>query len=95
MPRKQQPKESNQNKKKRKRNIICFNTPCSKSIKTNIGGIFIKLICKHFPPNHKFVTNLQQKHNKTYLFLHAKHQIKNERSQQKNTTTQAHRATKL
>ena len=26
----------------------------SKSIKTNIGGIFTKLISKHFPPNHKF-----------------------------------------
>ena len=51
----QQPKENNQNKKKRKRNIIWFNPPYSKSVKTNIGRIFIKLISKHFPPNHKFV----------------------------------------
>ena len=51
----QQPKENNQNKKKRKRTIIWFNLPYSKSIKTNIGRIFIKLISKHFPPNHKFV----------------------------------------
>ena len=29
------------------------------------------------------------------LFLHAKHQIKNKWSQQKNTTTQAHRATQI
>ena len=50
----QQPKEDNQNKKKRKRNIIWFNPPYSKSVKTNIGRIFIKLISKHFPPNHKF-----------------------------------------
>ena len=39
----QQPKENNQNKKKRKRNIIWFNPPYSKSVKTNIGRIFIKL----------------------------------------------------
>ena len=51
----QQPKENNQNKRKRKRNIIWFNPPYSKSVKTNIGRIFIKLISKHFPPNHKFV----------------------------------------
>ena len=30
-------------------------SPDSKSVKTNIGRIFIKLISKHFPPNHKFV----------------------------------------
>ena len=40
----QQQKESNQSGKKRKRNIICFNPPYSESVKTNIGGIFIKLI---------------------------------------------------
>ena len=51
----QQPKENNQNKKRRKRNIIWFNLPYSKSVKTNIGRIFVKLISKHFPPNHKFV----------------------------------------
>ena len=51
----QQLKENNQSKKKRKRNIIWFNPPYSKSVKTNIGRIFIKLISKHFPPNHKFV----------------------------------------
>ena len=50
----QQPKEDNQNKKKRKRNIIWFNPPYSKSVKTILGRIFIKLISKHFPPNHKF-----------------------------------------
>ena len=51
----QQPKENNQNKKKRKRNIIWFNPPYSRSGKTIIENIFIKLISKHFPPNHKFV----------------------------------------
>ena len=51
----EQPKEDNQNKKKRKRNIVWFNPPYSKSVKTNIWRIFIELISKHFPPNHKFV----------------------------------------
>ena len=51
----QQPKENNKKKQKRKHNIIWFNPPYSKSVKTNIGRIFIKLISKHFPPNHKFV----------------------------------------
>ena len=50
----QQPKE-NQNKKKIKRNIIWFSPPYSKFVKTNIAGTFIKLISKHFPPNHKFI----------------------------------------
>ena len=50
-----QPKENNQNKKNRKRKTIWFNLIYSKSVKTNIGRIFIKLIGKHFPPNHKFV----------------------------------------
>ena len=51
----QQPKENNQNKKKRKRNIIWFNPPYSKSVKTKIERIFIKLISKYFQLNHKFV----------------------------------------
>ena len=66
----QQPKENNQNKKKRKRNIIWFNPPYSKSVKINIGRIFIKLISKHFPPNHKFVKifnkNTIKRHTKKY-----------------------------
>ena len=36
-------------KRQRKRNIIWFNPPYSKNVKTNIGKIFIKLINKHFP----------------------------------------------
>ena len=51
----QQPKENNPNKKKRKCNIIWLNPPYSKSVKTNVRRIFIKLISKHFPPNYKFV----------------------------------------
>ena len=51
----QQPKENNQNKKKRKCNVIWFNPLYSKSVKTNTGRLFIQLISKHFQPNHKFV----------------------------------------
>ena len=42
------------NKKQRKRNIIWFNPPYNKNVKTNIGKIFLNLIKKHFPPHHKF-----------------------------------------
>ena len=48
------------NKKKRKRKTIWFNPPYSKSVKTNIERIFINLISKHFPPNHKFVKILDK-----------------------------------
>ena len=49
----QQPKKKN--KKKKKCNIIWLNPPSSKSVKTSIERIFINLISKHFPQNHKFV----------------------------------------
>ena len=40
-----------------------FNQPYSKSVKTNIGRIFIKLISKHFPPNHACMSNFRSKIN--------------------------------
>ena len=40
--------------KKHKRNIIWFNPPYSKTVKTNIGKYFFRLINKHFSPEHKF-----------------------------------------
>ena len=43
------PKNSN-----RKRKIIWFNPPYSKSVVTNVGKCFLNLISKHFPPHHKF-----------------------------------------
>ena len=46
--------DTSSNKKQRKRNIIWFNPPYSKNVKTNIGKIFLNLIKKHFPPHHKF-----------------------------------------
>ena len=40
-------------KRNRKRNIIWFNPPFNKNIKTNIGKTFLKLIDKHFPRSSK------------------------------------------
>ena len=40
---------STANKRSRKRNILWFNPPYSLSVKTNVGGRFLKLIDKHFP----------------------------------------------
>ena len=42
-------------KTKRKEIITLFNPPYSKSVKTNNGRLFINLISKRFPPNHKYV----------------------------------------
>ena len=42
------------NKKQRKRNIIWFNPPFNKSVKANIGKMFLIFIKKHFPSHHKF-----------------------------------------
>ncbi len=47
---KQAPQKSRRN---RQRNIIWFNPPFSKNVKTNIARNFLCLIDKHFPPNHK------------------------------------------
>ena len=44
---------TNDNKWKKKGNIIWFNPPFSKSIKTNIGKVFLQILSKHFPKNHK------------------------------------------
>ena len=38
----------------RKRNIIWFNPPFSKNVKTNVGKIFLGLIKKHFPKDHRY-----------------------------------------
>ena len=53
----QQQGENNENNKNigknRKRNIIWFNSFYSKSLKTNIGKYFFRLLNKHFSPGHK------------------------------------------
>ena len=43
-----------QKKKNRQRNIIWYNPPFSKNVKTNIAKKFLNLTKKHFPKNHKF-----------------------------------------
>ena len=40
-------------KRKRKWNIIWFNPPYSKNVKTNIGKTFLQLLSKHFPEDHQ------------------------------------------
>ena len=47
--------EDRTNKRKnRKRKIIWFDPPFSKNVQTNIGKVFLRLLDKHFPKNHKF-----------------------------------------
>ena len=43
----------NKENKRRKRKIIWFNPPYSKSVQTNVAKKFLLLIDKHFPKNHK------------------------------------------
>ena len=47
--------ENNETKKKsRKSSTLWFNPPYRKSVETNIGKLFLRLINKHFPPTHKY-----------------------------------------
>lgn len=43
-------------RRNRQRNIIWYNPPFSKNVKTNIGRTFLKLVSKHFPRHHKYYT---------------------------------------
>ena len=47
--------EQKENRKirNRERNVIWFNLPYSKSVLTNVGKYFLKLVGKHFPKHHK------------------------------------------
>ena len=50
----QEKSDMNQHKKKqRKRKVIYFNPPFSKNVSTNIGSVFLKIVDKCFPQNHK------------------------------------------
>ena len=40
-------------KRNRRRNVLWFNPPYSKSVATNVGKYFLKLIEKHFPKHHR------------------------------------------
>ena len=51
-------------KQNRKRNILWFNPPYCSTVKTNVGGKFLKLINKHFPrsnPLHKVINRMNTK----------------------------------
>ena len=41
-------------KRIRNRKVLWFNPPYSKSVKTNVGEIFLDLVQKHFTPQHHF-----------------------------------------
>ena len=45
---------TNQRRKNRQRNIIWYNPPFSKNVKTNIAKKFLNIVKKHFPKEHKF-----------------------------------------
>ena len=38
----------------RRRKIIWFNPPFCRSVKTNVGKLFLKLVKKHFPRHHRY-----------------------------------------
>ena len=42
------------NKRIRNRKVLWFNPPYSKSVKSNVGEIFLDLVQKHFTPQHHF-----------------------------------------
>ena len=46
------PSNNSNGNKRRQRNIIWFNPPYSKNVRTNVGKIFLNLIDKHFPPSN-------------------------------------------
>ena len=49
----EQPKTSTSTRNKRQRNVIWYNPPFSKNVKTDIAREFLKLIDKHFPHTNK------------------------------------------
>ena len=46
-------KQTREARRKRQRNIIWFNPPYSKSVQSNVGKQFLRLLEKHFPKEHK------------------------------------------
>ena len=47
------PQETHKQRRNRQRNIIWFNPPFSKNVKTNIARSFLNLVDTHFPLGHK------------------------------------------
>ena len=42
------------NRRNRRRNIVWFNPPYCKSVETNVGRTFLRLVDKHFPRTHRY-----------------------------------------
>ena len=47
------PPESRNNRRRRRRDILWYNPPFDKQVKTNVGKTFLNLINRHFPPTHR------------------------------------------
>ena len=47
-------KPLNQRKRKRRKEVIWFNPPYSRTVETDIGKKFLRLIDRHFPDTHKY-----------------------------------------
>ena len=47
-------KNEHVNRSRRRRKVVWFNPPYSSNVKSNIGKIFMRLIRKHFPKEHKY-----------------------------------------
>ena len=60
---KYEPKQPNQRRKNRKRNIIWFNPPFNNNIVTNIGRQFLNLIKKH---RNQYRKTILESHQKTF-----------------------------
>ena len=56
--------EPNPKSRQRKRHILWFNPPYSTSVKTNVGGQFLKLLDKHFPTSNPLNKILNRKNTK-------------------------------
>ena len=45
--------ENRNTRRRRNRDVLWYNPPFDKQVKTNVGKTFLKLIERHFPPNHR------------------------------------------
>ena len=81
----------------RQRNVLWYNPPYSKNVKTNLAQNFLQLIDKHFPPNNK-LNKLFNRHTvrvsyscnenmRTFISRHNKTILKNQDRQNKTNET--------
>ena len=45
--------ENRNPRRRRRREVLWYNPPFDKQVKTNVGKTFLNLIDRHFPPNHR------------------------------------------